>query len=165
VTPRIEVIAEKKLVGIGAKMSLAEDSTTQLWRNLMPRRGEIRNRVSSDYISMRVYGDAGMTLDEMFAPGTVFEKWAAVEVADCDSIPEGMASCSVSAGMYAVFLHKGPARTFPQTMRYIFGTWLPASGCELDDREHFEVIPEGWDALDEQGQEEIWIPIRRVERE
>ena len=162
--PRIEVIPAKKLVGVGATMSLAEDSTPRLWRSLMPRRGEIADRATSSYISMRVYGKPGMAVEEMFAPDTVFEKWAAVEVSSYDSVPEGLARHALTGGMYAVFVHEGPASSFPLTMRRIFGDWLPASDYELDDREHFEVVPEGWKADDPGAREEIWVPVRPATR-
>ena len=160
--PRIESIPPMSLVGIGERMSLTNDSTGRLWQALMPRRGEINNRVTDSYISMRVYSNAGMPIDEMFAPETEFEKWAAVEVADYASIPAGMQSYSLEGGTYAVFVHKGLASKFPDTMRYIFGTWLPSSDYELDDREHFEVVPEGWSSSDENAQEEIYVPITRA---
>jgi AraC family transcriptional regulator len=160
--PRIEVLSPKKLVGFGQLMSLANDSTAELWQSLMPRRHEIRNRTTDSYISMRVYLEPGMMADEteMFAPATQLEKWAAVEVTDHDTIPPGMQRYALAGGLYAVFLHKGPASGFVQTMRHIFGTWLPNAGYELDDREHFELIPEGWSPTDLQAKEEIWVPIR-----
>lgn len=158
--PRIETLQAKKLVGIGAPMSQADDSTPQLWRSLMPRRAEIANRSTREHISMRVYGKAGMPLEEMFAPETVYEKWAAVEVGDHDTIPDGMRGYSLGGGLYAVFVHRGPASAFVLTMRHIFEEWLPASEYELDDREHFEVLQEDWSPTDPNAQEEIWIPIR-----
>ena len=74
---RIESIQAWKLVGIRQHMSLAENQTAQLWRSFMPRRHEIMNRTSSEYISMQVYSATG---GQLFSPTTVFEKWAAVEV-------------------------------------------------------------------------------------
>ena len=151
-----------KLVGIGERMSLVKDSTVRLWRTLMPRRNEIVNRVTSSYISMRVYSKPGMPANEMFAPDTEFDKWSAVEVADHGSIPEGMHAYSLAGGMYAIFVHTGLASKFPDTMRYIFDTWLPQSGYMLGDREQFEVIPEGWSPSDEQAREDIFLPIRKA---
>jgi AraC family transcriptional regulator len=162
--PRIEVLAPKRLVGVGAPMSLAEDSTPQLWQSLMPRLNEIANRVTREYVSMRVYDEPGMPVEELFSPATTFEKWAAVEVSDLDTIPVGLRGYFLSGGLYAVFTHRGPASTFPVTMRRIFTEWLPASEYALDGREHFEVLQEDWKASDPNGQEQIWIPIRRASR-
>jgi AraC family transcriptional regulator len=161
VQPRIEVVPAMQLVGLGEEMSRADDATVRLWQTLMPRRHEIENRVATSYLSMRIYSKPGMAPEEMFAPDTRFEKWAAVQVADGGAVPVGMRSYSLGGGMYAVFLHQGPASGFPDTMRYIFGTWLPQSQYELDDREHFELIPEGWTPTDAQAQEELFVPIRK----
>ncbi|WP_339791455.1 GyrI-like domain-containing protein [uncultured Imperialibacter sp.] len=43
---------------------------------------------------------------------------------------------------------------------YIFGTWLPASAYDLDDRPHFEVLGDNYKNNDPTSEEEIWIPIR-----
>ncbi len=155
--PKIETIKARKLVGIRQQMSLAENLTAQLWRRFMPRRHEVKNRATNEYISMQVYSATG---GQIFSPATVFEKWAVVEVLADDSVPEGMESYTLAGGQYAVFVHNGPASAAPKTMQHIFGTWLPDSGHELDDREHFEILPEGYDPLDQRAREEVWIPIR-----
>ena len=155
--PRIEDLGPKKLVGMRARMSLANDSTAQLWRRLMPRRAEIRGRTSPFYVSMRVYDGSG---NEIFAPEALYEKWAAVEVENHGSVPEGMEPYDLTGGKYAVFVHRGPASTFADTMRFIFGRWLPESGYRLDCREHFELLEEGWDPNDPEAEEQIWVPIK-----
>jgi len=128
-----------------------------LWKRFMPRRGEVLSRATDDYISMQDYDAAA---DDLFSPTTVFEKWAVVEVRACDSIPEGMRRYDLAGGKYAIFEHKGPASDYPESMQFIFGQWLPESGYELDQREQFEILPEGYDPMDPEAEEEIWIPIR-----
>ncbi len=155
--PRIEILEPKKLIGVCSDMSLAHDTTAELWKTFMPRRGDVHNRKNADYISMRVYSEHQ---EHLFFPTTVFTKWAAVEVLDHDDVPEGMDAYSLSGGKYAVFTHKGPASTFPKTMQYIFGEWLPESAFDLDDREHFEVLPEGYSPIDPEAEEEVWVPIQ-----
>jgi AraC family transcriptional regulator len=155
--PKIETIQARKLVGFRQQMSLAENLTAQLWRSFMPRRHEVKNRATNEYISMQVYSVTG---GQIFSPTTVFEKWAVVEVLADDSVPDGMESYTLAGGQYAVFVHNGPASAAPKTMRHIFGTWLPDSEFVLDNREHFEILPDGYDPLDKHAHEEIWIPIR-----
>ncbi len=157
--PSIETLQPKSLVGMRQKMSLAANTTAELWRRFMPRRREVQSRVTNEYISMQVYSGPG---DDEFNPETEFEKWAAVEVANHDSMPDGMESYALTRGQYAVFVHEGPASAAPETMRHIFAVWLPNSGYELDAREHFEVLPESYDPRDPQAREEVWIPIRQV---
>ena len=155
--PKIETIQARKLVGIRQRMSLAENLTAQLWRSFMPRRHEVKSRATNEYMSMQVYSATG---GQIFSPTTVFEKWAVVEVLAHDLVPDGMESYTLAGGQYAVFVHNGPASAAPKTMQHIFGTWLPYSGYELDNREHFEILPEGYDPLDQRAREEVWIPIR-----
>ena len=122
----------------------------------MPRRGEILNRTTDEYISMQFYNQAA---GDWFLSTEPFDKWAVVEVSSADSVPDGMRRYSMGGGQYAAFLHKGPARDYPQSIQYIFGEWLPNSEFEIDEREHFEVLPEGYDPLDPEAEEEIWAPI------
>lgn len=155
--PRIESLPPTKLVGMHRRMSLAQNRTMELWQSFMPRRMEIKNRTNSKYISMDVYpeGQKGM-----LSPTNMFDKWAAVEVLSYDTIPDGMEEYILQGGKYAVFIHKGPASAFPKTMQFIFAEWLPASEYKLDKREHFEVLPEGYDRNDPEAEEEVWIPVK-----
>ncbi len=146
------------LIGMHESMTLAENTTTALWRRFMPRRHEIQHRTTSDYISMQVYGDGKLA---EFLPQVRFEKWAVVEVANCDVIPKDMAEYRLQGGTYAVFVHRGLPSDFPKTMERIYGQWLPSSEYELDAREHFERLPEGYSPLDPEAEEEIWIPVKR----
>ena len=122
----------------------------------MPRQHEVTGRLTEDYISMQVFPNGPEQLSD---PAADFKKWAVVEVHDFESVPEGMLSYTLLSGVYAVFEHNGPANDL-STFMYIFDEWLPSSSqYELDDREHFEVLPKNYDALDPNAREEIWIPI------
>ena len=152
-------LQNKLLVGMHLSMSMADNKTGELWRSFMPRRGEVLNRVDENFISMQVYQEGERN---HFVPTTQFEKWAVVEVSEINNIPDGMETYHLQGGTYAVFIHHGPANLFPKTMHFIFGEWMPTSGYELDDREHFEVLGEGYDPIDPHASEEIWIPVRKV---
>ena len=154
---KIVDLRSKQLVGMHLSMSLADNRTGELWRSFMLRRREIENRVDTQFISMQVYQSGEKN---HFIPTTLFEKWAVVEVSDASEIPDGMDCYHLKGGTYAVFEHHGPANLFPKAMHFIFGEWMPASGYELDDREHFEVLGEGYDPIDPNASEEIWIPVR-----
>jgi AraC family transcriptional regulator len=159
--PVIQRLPEKKLIGKRISMSLADNKTHELWKGFMPRRKEIQNTVTTDLISMQVY-DASHDFKH-FNPHKIFEKWAAVEVADFSIIPEGMESYTLPGGLYAVFIHNGAAHTFPKTFQYIFGTWLPASDYLLDNRPHFELLGEKYKNDHPDSEEEVWIPVRPKE--
>lgn len=124
----------------------------------MPRRFEIANKVDSRLISMQVYDRAA---GHPFALETPFVKWSAVQVRNLTSVQQGMNTYELVGGHYAVFTHHGLATKAFSTFWTIFVDWLPGSGLKLDDREHFEWLPEGYRPDNEAAFEEIWIPIYR----
>ena len=156
-TPRIETTVERKLVGKRTTMSLANNRTSDLWKDFMPRRKEIINVVTNGFISMTVYRPAHF-ID--FKPTTEFEKWAAVEVSNFETVPKGMETFVLQGGLYAVFDYKGSSND-PTIFQYIFGTWLPNSKYIVDNRPHFEVLGEKYKNNDPTSEEEIWIPIKQ----
>lgn len=156
---RIALQADKLLVGMAAKMSVVEDATPSLWQRFMPRRNEIQNGVGEGLYSVQNFSE----LDgfENFTPKTLFEKWAAVEVASADCVPDGMQLFVLSSGHFAVFEHCGPPSEFPSTLNFIFSQWMPKSQWQLDDREHFEILLPDWRADDPNAREEVWIPVKK----
>lgn len=157
--PEIREIDEKKLIGMRVKTSLSDNKTSLLWQNFMSRFNEIEKKLNTGYYSVHVYD--GLAVFNQFTEKTQFEKWAAVEVAVSNMVPEGFESCILSGGRYAVFIHKGPANTFHKTAQHIFGNWLPNSEFELDDREHFEIMGEKYKGPDNpESEEEVWVPVK-----
>lgn len=156
--PAIKVLIEKKLVGRRLSMSLAQNKTHELWKNFMPDLKTIKNRLNTELISMQVYKpDHNFNT---FKPEAVFEKWATAEVADLNSVPEGMEPFTLKGGLYAVFNYKGNQQQAAATFQYIFGTWLPSSHYTVDDRPHFEILGDKYKNGDPDSEEEIWIPIK-----
>ena len=156
IIPAFKTISGKKLVGLRLTLSFADNRTATLWQQFMPRRKEIANRHSSDHVSMSVYGNDYFT---HFNPGKSFEKWAAAEVTDFSNVPEGMETYEIPAGLYAVFHYRGPGND-PSIFSHIFGSWLPGSGYDLDNRPHFEIMGENYRPADSNAEEEIWIPVK-----
>ena len=156
--PRIEILGERKLVGLRLIMSLSMNKTRELWQNFLRRRKEIENQVGTNLYSIQVYDDLYF---KTFSPHSTFEKLAAVEVISFDEIPPEMESFTLPSGLYAVFLHKGAASTGPATFNYIFSTWLPNSEYHLDNRPHFELLGEKYKNDDPDSEEEIWVPIKK----
>jgi AraC family transcriptional regulator len=156
--PRIETLAEKKLVGKSLPMSFADDKTFMLWRSFMPERKSITNALSGNLFSLQVYPDS---FDfKTFSPLVTFTKWAAMEVTNFDALPAGMESFTLAGGLYAVFDYIGAASAGQKTFEYIFKTWLPASDYDLDNRPHFEILGKKYKREDPTSEEEIWIPIK-----
>ena len=96
------------------------------------------------------YGTTGM-----------FRYVAGLPVTVVDALPEGMTSCTVPAGRYAVFTHCGTLATLDRTFDYIYGTWLPSSEYRLDaTRPDFEFYDERFTTGDDPASKfDIYIPI------
>ena len=156
-TPRLETLPEKKLIGVSINMSVNENKTRQLWQGFMPRRTEIKNKLNADLYSVEIYPPHFF---DHFNPGVLFEKWAAVEVTALEEVPAGMHTIIIPKGLYAVFLHKGDASEGPKTYQYIFGHWIPHSEYIADTRPHFAVMGERYKNEDPDSEEDIWIPIK-----
>ena len=156
IEPRIEAVAEKKLIGKRLTMSLSKNRTAELWQSFMPRRKEIQNIVGTELYSMQVYEPLYF---DAFNPGNEFEKWAAVEVMDFAAVPSGMQTYTLPQGLYAIFHYTGSS-TDTTIFQYIFTRWLPNSDYFLDDRPHFEVLGDKYKSADPNSEEDIYIPVK-----
>jgi AraC family transcriptional regulator len=104
--PRLEMLVGKSLGGKRLTMSFAENRTTELWRQFMPRRAGIPNPITTHLYSVEIFGDPHFF--ERFDTNRAFEKWAAIEVEDLDNIPDDLEGLRLPSGMYAVFIvHQG----------------------------------------------------------
>lgn len=137
-------------------MSFENYKIGELWKSFMPHRKEIMNSVSNVLISLAIF-KPNHFVD--FDPAKEFERWAAIEVSNFGSIPTGMETFVLPAGIYAVFDYKGGSHDH-SIFRYIFEDWLPDSNFVLDDRPHFEVLGNKYKNDDPDSEEEIWIPVK-----
>lgn len=156
IAPSIEFIEDKKLVGVSLSMSLMENRTGELWRSFMVRSKEIKHKVNSEYISLQVYPE---DYHQSFSPVNKYVKWALVEVANVNDIPDGLEVFVLPKGRYAVFDYKGSSDD-TAIFTYIFQEWLPNSKYQLAHRPHFEVLGDKYKNNNPDSEEQIWIPIR-----
>ncbi|KGX91380.1 AraC family transcriptional regulator [Pontibacillus halophilus JSM 076056 = DSM 19796] len=155
--PEIVSIEQTNLLGKWRQMTLEADETVSLWQSFMPKRPTIPNRTDEFLYNVTIY-EGGMNPDT-FTASTPFVKWAAVKVAEDDTIIEGVEPLTLAGGLYAKFIHQGPAYEFPRTLRYIYEEWLPESPYLLDDRAHFERLTLDYRPDDQDATEEVYIPI------
>lgn len=156
---RTDTSREMKIIGKRHNLSLANNTTVELFRSFMQQRTEIQNRANSDLLCVQNYPE-GYYLT--FNPATPFEKWAAAEVTSFDVVPEGMETAVIPSGLYAVFLFKGTPAAAGPFYQNIFMNWFPTSGYELDLRPHFDVLGSKYRNNDPESEEEIWIPLKPV---
>ena len=156
--PRIITTEAFKLAGIHQDMCMADDNTVKLWTRFMPLKMKHPQLRERDNYSVKVHRNLSDL--KSFTPQTMFTKWAAVNLKEATNFPELFDILDIPAGSYAVFIHKGPAETFNQTMSYIFTQWLPKSAFVLRDAPHFEVLKNNYNPNDPLAEEAVWIPIQ-----
>lgn len=158
--PIIRNIPKITLIGQRLKMSFANNRTTELWQQFMPRQMAIESRTSSDLFSVEIYPD--LDFFKNFNPHREFEKWAAAEVivAYEEKVPRNMEILYIPAGLYVVFLYKGRANKVANTYRYVLTEWLPNSPYSLDDRPHFAIMGEKYKNDAPESEEELWFPLK-----
>lgn len=157
--PRIVEVAERKLVGMKTRTRLIDNQIPKLWQTFMPQRFAIKNSLLTGFFAVHER-DAAVTFKN-FTPATEYTSWATIEVSSHEQIPEGMEARTLSGGLYAIFIHKGPAQNFKATMDFIYGQWLPNSLYEMDNRDQFEIMAEDYlGPQHPEAKEEVWVPIR-----
>ncbi|MGB3588666.1 MAG: GyrI-like domain-containing protein, partial [Tunicatimonas sp.] len=129
----------------------------ELWQAFMSKRSTITNTIGTAFYSIEVYDN--LDFFEQFDPTHEFEKWAAVQARDYEAIPNKMEKLTISTGLYAVFTYQGKSSEFTQFYQNIYGSWLPNSGYQLNDRPHFALMGEKYRNNDSNSEEETWIPV------
>lgn len=76
--------------------------------------------------------------------------------------PEGEIGIKeIQGGKYAIFRHKGSYEKLNDSYNYIYGTWMPENGIELDDKPSFELYLNSPDKTKpEKLLTDIYIPIK-----
>jgi len=154
---RIEEVPSRYFIGMNLRMSTANDRSAELWRSFMPKRKQIAKAIGENVYSIQQFDqlpDFNISISE-----DLYSNWAAKEVAQAVTIPNGMTHFEMPAGLYAVFLHKGTPADFPGTARYIFQSWLPASGYKVENRLFYQVLTPAYNPGNPASEEEVYIPI------
>lgn len=154
--PVFKTLPETRLVGHRTRLSVANNTTAQLWQGFMPKRHAIA-AISNDFYSVEVYDD--LSFFDAFDPQRMYEKWAAVAVAEDAEIPAGMEVLVVPGGLYAVFTYKGTTSNAMAFYQAIYSGWVPNAGYELADRPHMAIMGEKYKRDHPDSEEEIWVPV------
>jgi AraC family transcriptional regulator len=84
---------------------------------------------------------------------------AGVEVDRIDAVPDGMIAMTIPANAYAVFTHSGHISRLPDTVKQIWGHWLPSSSHVHMPAPDFELYDERWDPTTGEGDIDVYVPI------
>jgi AraC family transcriptional regulator len=126
-----------------------------LWQRFLAVVGDIPNVVPG-------WG-YGLCLNPNLLDGS-FDYAAAVEVARVDRLPAGVVAETIPRQTYAVFTHHFRSTSHHEelqpTIRWIWGTWLPASSYESVPAPDFERYPPGFDPTVRDVSIEIFVPVR-----
>ncbi|MEH6578972.1 MAG: GyrI-like domain-containing protein [Amphritea sp.] len=151
--PEIITQPATKLVGIAAQYSNADLNLPKLWSAFRPYRDSIHNRISDD--SFGIYESYEEGDDEIS-----FVYVCSVPVSSFDDIPEGMTARELPEQMYAKFTHRGSVAKLDQTLRYIWGSWLPKSKYDYVEKPDFELYLPGFNVADPNSELYLHIPIQ-----
>lgn len=149
--PEIITKPEIKALGVAKHYELDGLDYGQMWMPFAPYAALVRNRIG-DY-AFGIYEE-----HEERDDGVGFTYVCALEVENFDHVPEGMTTRVIPEQTYAVFKHDDEPPTIPQTMRYIWGSWLPKSNYDYAEQPDFELFPKA----DENGSHRpihLWIPV------
>jgi AraC family transcriptional regulator len=141
--PEVKEQSEKYLVGIGvqfvgvfAEGGKQEVAVSKLWGRFKSRVNEIKNRIGNEYIGVV---DCYPT-DEENESDENLVYFACVEVDSFTDIPDGMRPVVIPKSEFAEFKHEGAPNDIDQTLRYIYGSWLPKSGFKRANGPDLEVL-------------------------
>ena len=123
-----------------------------LWEAANPRMGEIPYKPGSDAYGICI-SIPSVTTGE-------FEYVAGLEVEPGAVVPLGMVARHIPASHYAVFTHFGPLNKLSETYKYIYHTWLPQSGYQVNGNLDFELYNEDFKDFSPDSRFYIYVPIK-----
>lgn len=152
--PRIVRTPAFRVAGLAGRFTPASSRIPELWGRFAPRIAEVPRR--------RGLHTLGVCLDA--DPGAVeeagFTYLAGVEVEDGTHPPDGMIAVDVPAHTYVVVTHSGHIARLPDTVKHLWGRWLPASRYRHVPAPDFELYdPERWDPSTGEGDVDLYVPI------
>jgi len=142
------------VVGMAGRFTPTSSRIPELWGRFAPRIHEVRAR--------RGLHTLGVSVDVGPGPGgeVSFTYLAGVEVDGITDVPDGMIALTIPANTYAVITHTGHISRLPDTVRHVWGRWLPASRYRhlaAPDFEYYD--PERWNPGTGDGDVDLYVPI------
>jgi len=150
--PEIVTRRETKVIGIARQYQEEGLNIETLWSAFRPDVFQITNRVGDD--AFGIYEEY-----HEHENNVGFSYICSVEVTDFDHVPEGMITRTIPEHLYAVFRHQGPVSYLPETLKYIWGSWLPKSNYEYQETPDFELYSPGTQPDDPDKVLFLYIPV------
>lgn len=155
------MIDKKEMIIIGMKCinTMKGIGIPALWFRFMKHRDRIPNMADGTTYGIYLYDFLNIEKKDI-TDELEFEYLAGVEVTAVTNIPKGMIEYRIPARTYAVFTHKGRLMELQKTYDYIYKTWLPASGMDFLQAEHFEYHGLQFSGDSPTSETQIYIPIK-----
>jgi AraC family transcriptional regulator len=155
--PKILELASFRVVGLRRRLDHeTRREIPALWDRFVPRIGEVQH-TSANGLTY------GIVLNVDSSTGE-FDYMAGIGVDRAEDLPPGMAAEIIPHQRYAVFTHvlgdRPLSAEMAELLRWIWGTWLPASPYEPDVGPELERYPADFDPSREGCSIEICIPVR-----
>ena len=150
--PQIVARAEAKVIGVSRQYHQDDLNIEKLWSAFRPDVAQIPNRVGQG--AFGIYEEYHENENNVG-----FSYICSVEVSDFDTVPEGMISRVIPEHLYAVFRHSGSLSFLPETLKYIWGSWLPKSDYEYVEKPDFELYSPGQQMDDPDKILHLHIPV------
>ncbi|WHI50911.1 GyrI-like domain-containing protein [Microbulbifer sp. MLAF003] len=151
--PQIISRPAMQLVGIAQEYDHENLSLPKLWSAFRPYRDKIPNRINDESFGIyECYEEAG---DEI-----QFKYVCCAPVADLTQVPEGMVARELPEQLYAKFVHRGSITTLEQTLKYIWGSWLPKSNYDYIEKPDFELYPPRYQVASPTAEMYLHIPVK-----
>ncbi len=151
--PEIIIQPATKLVGIAKQYNSNDLDLVQLWSAFKPYRNNIANQVGDN--AFGIYEGYEESDDEVN-----FSYVCTVAVSNFDDVPEGMETREIPEQMYAKFTHKGPVANIDQTLKHVWGSWLPKSNFDYIEKPDFELYRSGFNNSDPKNELYLHIPVK-----
>lgn len=151
--PEIILQPSTKLIGVAAQYQNDDLQLPKLWSAFKPVKDQIQNRLGQQFFG--IYEHYQETCDAQIQ----FTYICAVAVSHFDHIPPGMVCRELPEQRYAKFTHKGPISQLQQSLKYIWGSWLPKSKYQYLEKPDFELYLPNFNIADPQSEVYLHIPI------
>jgi AraC family transcriptional regulator len=155
--PKIVTRESELVVGMGGAFQQGDSrSIGKLWDRFLPRKHDIKAAKKTYAVGVCTPTHPQIKVDN----ADQFVYISALPVTSIKALPEGMVSCELAAGRYAVFTHKGPISEIGHTLNYIWGTWLPKGEFEHRDAPDFELYDDRFDPDSAESEFDFYVPIK-----
>jgi AraC family transcriptional regulator len=153
--PRIVRKPALHVVGMAGRFTPSTTSRIpELWAQFVPRLADVPRRRGGHTLGVCLDADPA-TVEE-----AGFTYLAAVEVEAPGDVPAGLTAVTLPASPYAVFTHTGHISRLDDTVKEVWGRWLPRSRYRAVAAPDFELYdPARWNPATGEGDVDLYVPI------